>query len=175
MWTLRKQGGMLLHLHFCRQHNTRHLSFTNGAGGGDGASSSSNSPAGVAASMQAHHQQQQQRSSSSSLQVLASLQLDATLASITQEARHDGALAERLAHWKRAFREKGEGLPAIAASCCPPAAFTAIGSVWRLGGCTLQHAYYVPTCMVDSKTRACKVTHVTHVIGVSASQQWHCT
>jgi hypothetical protein len=39
--------------------------------------------------------------------VLASLQLDATLASITQEARHDGALAERLVYWKKAFREKG--------------------------------------------------------------------
>lgn len=98
-----------------RAHNTRHLSFTSGGGSGyaDGASTSSNSPAGVAASMQAHHQQQQQRSSSSSLQVLASLQLDATLASITQEARHDGALAERLAHWKRAFREKGKQMPHV--------------------------------------------------------------
>eukprot|EP00879_Flechtneria_rotunda_P008587 GHRR01008998.1.p1 GENE.GHRR01008998.1~~GHRR01008998.1.p1 ORF type:complete len:1001 (+),score=424.15 GHRR01008998.1:2495-5497(+) len=46
--------------------------------------------------------------STSSLQVLASLQLDATLASIKQEARHDGALAERLAHWKALFKERGE-------------------------------------------------------------------
>lgn len=108
-----KQGRMPLSAMCClthRAHNTRHLSFTSGGGAGyaDGTSNSSNSPAGVAASMQAHHQQQQQRSSSSSLQVLASLQLDATLASITQEARHDGALAERLAHWKTAFREKGK-------------------------------------------------------------------
>lgn len=91
-----------------RSHNTRHLSFTRGGGaGGDAASSSSsNSPAGGAAA--AVHSQQQ-RSSSSSLQVLASLQLDATLASITEEARHDGALAERLVFWKKAFREKGGG------------------------------------------------------------------
>jgi hypothetical protein len=179
---------MLLHLHCHRQHNTRHLSFTNGGGGGggDGASSSSNSPAGVAASMQAHHQQQQ-RSSSSSLQVLASLQLDATLASITQEARHDGALAERLAHGKRAFREKGElpaivcfclpyvvrglpaiaacfclphvvrGLPALAASFCLPHACRAVDAIWWLGNHTLDLR----------RTRACKVTHVTHGRGFS--------
>jgi hypothetical protein len=42
------------------------------------------------------------------LQVLASIQLDATLASIKQEARHDGVLAERLAHWTAVFRERGE-------------------------------------------------------------------
>jgi hypothetical protein len=41
------------------------------------------------------------------LQVLASIQLDATLASIKQEARHDGVLAERLAHWTAVFRERG--------------------------------------------------------------------
>lgn len=42
------------------------------------------------------------------MQVLASIQLDATLASIKYEARHDGALAERMAYWKSVFREKGE-------------------------------------------------------------------
>jgi hypothetical protein len=41
------------------------------------------------------------------LQVLASIQLDATLASIKQEARHDGVLAERLAHWTAVFRDRG--------------------------------------------------------------------
>jgi hypothetical protein len=40
-------------------------------------------------------------------QVLASIQLDATLASIKQEARHDGVLAERMAHWTAVFRERG--------------------------------------------------------------------
>lgn len=48
-------------------------------------------------------------------QVLASIQLDATLASIKHEARHDGALADRLAHWKAVFREKGEAVAAAAA------------------------------------------------------------
>ncbi|WIA28283.1 hypothetical protein OEZ86_010836 [Tetradesmus obliquus] len=56
------------------------------------------------------------RSSSSSLQVLASIQLDATLASIKQEARHDGALAERMAHWTAVFRERGAELAEAIAS-----------------------------------------------------------
>lgn len=43
--------------------------------------------------------------------MLASIQLDATLASIKQEARHDGALAERMAHWTAVFRERGEQRP----------------------------------------------------------------
>eukprot|EP00775_Hariotina_reticulata_P011736 gene11736-11881_t len=42
----------------------------------------------------------------------AGMKLDATLASINQEARHDGVLAERLAHWKSVFREKGTELSA---------------------------------------------------------------
>jgi hypothetical protein len=87
--------------HACRQYNTRHLSFNSGGGVGEGGGSGS--PAG----MQVHQQFAQQRTSNSSVQVLASLQLDATLASITHEARHDGALAERLAHWKATFRERG--------------------------------------------------------------------
>jgi hypothetical protein len=41
------------------------------------------------------------------LQAFAGMKLDATLASINLEARHDGVLAERLAHWRSVFREKG--------------------------------------------------------------------
>jgi hypothetical protein len=60
------------------------------------------------------------------MQVLASIQLDATLASIKQEARHDGVLAERMAHWTAVFRERGEQLqqqelaasPALAGKMC---------------------------------------------------------
>lgn len=84
-----------------------------------GEAGGSSSPAG----MHAHQQfPQQQRTSNSSLQVLASLQLDATLASITHEARHDGALAERLAHWKATFRERGGQLLGL-----QPASFFVVG------------------------------------------------
>lgn len=80
---------------------SRHLSMTLGSPAGAGAVVGSPSPAsaGLAGGPP-------QRSSSSSLQALASLKLDATLASISHEARHDGVLAERLAHWRGVFRAK---------------------------------------------------------------------